>query len=52
MQRILDRYQINYPFLLYAGRTNPPQKYSRAWSKLSPSCAAKSRTIPYIRTCA
>jgi glycosyltransferase involved in cell wall biosynthesis len=29
MQRILDRYQINYPFLLYAGRTNPRKNIPR-----------------------
>ena len=29
MQRILDRYQIHYPFLLYAGRTNPQKNISR-----------------------
>ena len=29
MQRILDRYQINYPFLLYAGRTNPRKNIAR-----------------------
>ena len=29
MQRILDRYQIHYPFLLYAGRTNPPKNIPR-----------------------
>jgi glycosyltransferase involved in cell wall biosynthesis len=28
-QRILDRYQINYPFLLYAGRTNPRKNIPR-----------------------
>lgn len=27
--RILDRYQIAYPFLLYAGRTNPHKNISR-----------------------
>jgi glycosyltransferase involved in cell wall biosynthesis len=29
MQRILDRYQIHYPFLLYAGRTNPQKNIPR-----------------------
>jgi glycosyltransferase involved in cell wall biosynthesis len=29
MQRILDRYQIDYPFLLYAGRTNPRKNIPR-----------------------
>ena len=29
MQRILDRYQIHYPFLLYAGRTNPQKNLPR-----------------------
>ncbi|MGI8741742.1 MAG: glycosyltransferase family 4 protein [Bryobacteraceae bacterium] len=29
MQRILDRYQIHYPFLLYAGRTNPHKNLPR-----------------------
>ncbi|HLJ48584.1 MAG TPA: glycosyltransferase family 1 protein [Bryobacteraceae bacterium] len=29
IQRILDRYQINYPFLLYAGRTNPRKNIPR-----------------------
>ena len=29
MQRILDRYQIDYPFLLYVGRTNPQKNISR-----------------------
>jgi len=29
MQRILDRYQIHYPFLLYAGRTNPQKNIQR-----------------------
>ncbi|MBV8818949.1 MAG: glycosyltransferase family 4 protein [Acidobacteriaceae bacterium] len=27
--RILDRYQIHYPFLLYAGRTHPPKNIPR-----------------------
>ena len=30
MQRILDRYQIHYPFLLYAGRTNPAKEHPAA----------------------
>ena len=29
MQRTLDRYQIHYPFLLYAGRTNPQKNLPR-----------------------
>jgi glycosyltransferase involved in cell wall biosynthesis len=29
MQRILDRYQIDYPFLLYAGRINPRKNIPR-----------------------
>lgn len=29
MQRILDRYQIEYPFLLYAGRINPRKNIPR-----------------------
>lgn len=29
MQRILDRYQISYPFLLYAGRINPRKNIPR-----------------------
>ena len=29
LQRILDRYQISYPFLLYVGRTNPQKNISR-----------------------
>lgn len=29
MQRTLDRYQIHYPFLLYAGRTNPQKNIPR-----------------------
>ncbi len=29
MQQILDRYQIHYPFLLYAGRTNPQKNIPR-----------------------
>ncbi len=29
VQRILDRYQIHYPFLLYAGRTNPRKNIPR-----------------------
>ena len=29
MRRILDRYQIHYPFLLYAGRTNPQKNLPR-----------------------
>jgi len=29
MQRLLDRYQIHYPFLLYAGRTNPQKNIPR-----------------------
>jgi glycosyltransferase involved in cell wall biosynthesis len=29
MQRILDRYHIHYPFLLYAGRTNPQKNIPR-----------------------
>jgi glycosyltransferase involved in cell wall biosynthesis len=29
MQRILDRYQIDYPFLLYVGRTNPQKNIPR-----------------------
>jgi glycosyltransferase involved in cell wall biosynthesis len=29
MQRILDRYQIHYPFLLYVGRTNPHKNIPR-----------------------
>lgn len=29
IQRILDRYRIDYPFLLYAGRTNPQKNIPR-----------------------
>jgi len=29
MQRVLDRYQIHYPFLLYVGRTNPQKNIPR-----------------------
>ena len=29
IQRILERYQIQYPFLLYAGRTNPQKNIPR-----------------------
>ena len=29
LQRTLDRYQIHYPFLLYAGRTNPQKNIPR-----------------------
>lgn len=29
IQRFLDRYQIHYPFLLYAGRTNPQKNIPR-----------------------
>jgi glycosyltransferase involved in cell wall biosynthesis len=29
IQRVLDRYQIHYPYLLYAGRTNPQKNIPR-----------------------
>ncbi len=29
IQRVLDRYQIHYPFLLYVGRTNPQKNIPR-----------------------
>ena len=29
MQRVLDRYRIHYPFLLYVGRTNPQKNIPR-----------------------
>ena len=49
-QRILERYQIHYPFLLYAG-TSARRRISRGWWRHSPWCATSSPPIRSIRTC-
>ena len=51
-QRILERYQINYPFLLYAGNIRPPQKHPAPGGGVRGGARAARRPSGIQATCA
>ena len=50
-QRILERYQIRYPFLLYAGSIRPQKNIPRLIEAFAVARSSLEH-IPAIRTCA
>ncbi len=51
IQRVLDRYRIHYPFLLYVGRTNPQKNIPRLVEAFAVSAGRNPGASQCIGTC-